>query len=122
MTSSQNQHNAPLPPSENFSSARSLQQVHAKHVHASSRASASALSLRDTRGGNASDIGDDLSICKEAAYIGKSGEWDGSGDLIIVAGDELIRSSTDEDREGRDNNSTWGEKRMIREVLANNKH
>jgi hypothetical protein len=68
-------------------------------------ASTSGLGFCGNREADASNVGDDLRTLEEAASVGKSGESDGSGDLIVVAGDELVGSSAGEGREGGDDNS-----------------
>jgi hypothetical protein len=67
--------------------------------------SASGFWLSGKSEGDATDVGDHLRTLQEAAAIGKSGESDGSSDLIVVARDELVGSSAGEGREGRDDNS-----------------
>jgi hypothetical protein len=71
----------------------------------SSSACASRLWFCDNRGGNASNVGDDLRTLDEAAVVSSSGESNGSSDLVIAAGYELVGSSAGEGRKGRDDNS-----------------
>jgi hypothetical protein len=67
--------------------------------------SASGFWLCSKSEGDATNVGDHLRTLEEAASVGKSGESDGSSDLIVVARNELVGSSAGEGREGRDDKS-----------------
>jgi hypothetical protein len=71
----------------------------------SSNATTSGLGGRDNCSGNAGDIGDYFCALQDATAVGKDGEFDGRGDLFVVAASDSVGSGAGEGREGGDEDS-----------------